>query len=136
MLEAGVDVVSFYIEDAHDNHSFPNAPLPNCPKGVVSPGVCADGSFGPGEANYVYQLKAYDKAFAQFFARLQKDGVTPGNTLFVITADENDHFSGSKAAATPAGPARISPAAVSAPTARASCARTTSAPSPPARTAK
>ena len=103
MLEAGVDVVYFYIEDAHDNHSFPNAPLPNCPKGVVSPGVCADGSFGPGEANYVYQLKAYDKAFAQFFARLQKDGVTPGNTLFVITADENDHFSGSKAAATPAG---------------------------------
>ena len=31
---------------------------------------------------------------AQFFARLAKDGITKDNTLFVITADENDHFVG------------------------------------------
>ena len=39
---------------------FANAPLPNDP----------DGAFGPGEANYVAQLKDYDKAFSTFFARL------------------------------------------------------------------
>ena len=93
MLEAGVPVVYLYIEDAHDNHNFPDAPITSYP----------DGSFGPGEANYVAQLKAYDKAFGQFFARLAADGITKDNTLFVITADENDHFAGSVAQATPAG---------------------------------
>ena len=91
MLEAGVPVVYLYIEDAHDNHHYPSAP--------INP----DGSFGPGEAAYVYQLKAYDKAFGQFFARLAAHGITKDNTLFVITADENDHFAGSVAQATPAG---------------------------------
>ena len=81
MLEAGVQVVYLYIEDAHDNHHFANAPLPNDP----------DGAFGPGEADYVAQLKDYDKAFSTFFARLAADGITKDNTLFVITADENDH---------------------------------------------
>jgi len=93
MLEAGVPVVYFYIEDAHDNHNYPNAPIANYP----------DGTFGPGEANYVAQLQAYDGAFKQFFARLEHDGITKDNTLFVITADENDHFAGSIASATPAG---------------------------------
>jgi hypothetical protein len=91
MLEHGVDVVYFYIEDAHDNHSYPG-----CPSNP-------DGTFGPGEAAYVCQLQAYDKAFKAFFARLKMDGITPQNTLFVITADENDHFAGSVAAATPTG---------------------------------
>jgi hypothetical protein len=91
MLEAGVPVVYFYIEDAHDNHGYPGAP--------ANP----DGAFGPGEAGYVYQLKAYDAAFSKFFARLKADGITADNTLFVITADENDHFAGNIAAATPAG---------------------------------
>ena len=93
MLEAGVPVVYFYIEDAHDNHNYPNAPIANYP----------DGTFGPGEANYVAQLQAYDAAFKTFFARLEHDGITKDNTLFVITADENDHFAGSIAGATPAG---------------------------------
>lgn len=75
MLEAGVPVVYGYIEDAHDNH-------------------VADKAFGPGEAGYVAQLAAFNKAFGEFFARLAKDGITKDNTLFVITADENDHFVG------------------------------------------
>jgi hypothetical protein len=58
MLEAGVPVVYLYIEDAHDNHNYPNAP--------ANP----DNTFGPGEAGYVFQLKAYDSAFSKFFARL------------------------------------------------------------------
>jgi hypothetical protein len=81
MLEAGVQIVYLYIEDAHDNHHFAGAPLPND----------TDGAFGPGEADYVYQLQDYNKAFATFFARLAGDGITKDNTLFVITADENDH---------------------------------------------
>lgn len=93
MLEAGVPVVYLYIEDAHDNHNYPNAPIASYP----------DGTFGPGEANYVAQLQAYDAAFNKFFARLAVDGITKDNTLFVITADENDHFAGSIATATPAG---------------------------------
>jgi hypothetical protein len=85
MLEAGVPVVYAYIADAHDNHSVPSDP---------------DGTFGPGEAGYVSQLKTYDSAFATFFARLAQDGITADNTLFIVTADENDHFAG--AAPTPA----------------------------------
>lgn len=91
MLEAGVPVVYLYIEDAHDNHNYPGAP--------TNP----DGTFGPGEAGYVFQLQAYDAAFSKFFARLEADGITSDNTLFVITADENDHYAGSVGKAIPAG---------------------------------
>jgi hypothetical protein len=97
MLEAGVPVVCGYIEDAHDNHNqFPGIQFPNCPSNP-------DGAFGPGEAAYVCQLQAYETAFSKFFARLATDGINPSNTLFVITADENDHFSGSVAGAVPPG---------------------------------
>jgi hypothetical protein len=75
MLEAGVQVIYVYIADAHDNRS-------------------AAGTFGPGEAGYVAQLKQYDTAFGKFFARLAADGITKDNTLFVVTPDENDHFVG------------------------------------------
>jgi len=93
MLEAGVDVVYFYIEDAHDNH-VSSTQFTNCPTNV-------DGTFGPGEATYVCQLQAYNKAFGQFFARLKQHNITPQNTLFVFTADENDHFAGSIKGAVP-----------------------------------
>jgi arylsulfatase A-like enzyme len=84
MLEAGVPVVYGYIADAHDN------------RGPALSGISTsvEETFGPGEAGYVTQLKAYDKAFGEFFARLAKDGITKDNTLFMITADENDHFAG------------------------------------------
>jgi hypothetical protein len=36
----------------------------------------------------------YDEAFQKFFDRLAADGITKDNTLFIITADENDHFVG------------------------------------------
>lgn len=77
MQEHGVPITFSYISDAHDDHSgtFKRA-------------------FGPGEAGYVAQLRAYDSAFGKFFARLTADGITKDNTLFVITADENDHFAG------------------------------------------
>lgn len=83
MQEAGVPVTFAYISDAHDRHVPPY------------------GAYGPGEAGYVAQLKSYDNAFAAFFTRLQNDGITSANTLFVVTADENDHFVGG--APSPAG---------------------------------
>src|SRR5262249_46083884 len=83
MLEAGVPVVFGYISDAHDNH------------------VAGTGTFGPGEAGYESQPAAYDHAFKLFFERLKRDHITPENTVFIFTADENDHFVGSDPA--PAG---------------------------------
>jgi arylsulfatase A-like enzyme len=75
MLEAGIPVVYGYIEDMHDNHA-------------------SGGTFGPGEAGYVAQLAAANEAFGRFFARLAQDGITSDNTLFIVTADENDQFVG------------------------------------------
>ena len=82
MQEHGVPVTYAYISDAHDKH--PSGP-----------------AYGPGEAGYVAALKAYDDAFDKFFTRLANDGITTKNTLFVFTADENDHFVGG--APSPAG---------------------------------
>jgi hypothetical protein len=76
MQEHGVPVTYAYISDAHDAH----------------PG---GSTYGPGEAGYVKQLKAYDSAFATFFSTLAAHGITPQNTLFAISADEGDQFVGS-----------------------------------------
>ncbi len=75
MQEHGIPVTFAYISDAHDAH--PSGP-----------------AYGPGQAGYVAALKAYDDAFAKFFDRLAADGINASNTLFVFTADENDHFVG------------------------------------------
>ena len=75
MQEAGIPVTISYIADAHDDRV----------NGVA---------FGPGQAGYVAQLKAYDEAFGKFFARLRADGIDQNNTLFIFTADEGDHFAG------------------------------------------
>jgi hypothetical protein len=82
MQEHGVPVTYAYISDAHDNHA-------------------GQGAYGPGEAGYVAALKAYDDDFGKFFQRLAADGINQSNTLFVFTADENDHFIGGTP--TPAG---------------------------------
>lgn len=76
MQENGVPVTYAYISDAHDSHTSPFR------------------AFGPGEQGYVQQLQAYDTAFGDFFTRLSADGISPANTLFIITADEGDHFAG------------------------------------------
>jgi hypothetical protein len=87
MLEAGVPVVYSYV-------ITPHRPLPVNPYGYGFAG--ADGlgdknDYGPGEAHYVQQLQQYDDAFNKFFTRLANDGITPANTLFVITSEEGDH---------------------------------------------
>jgi hypothetical protein len=78
MQEHGIPVTYTYISDAHDNQLSENPP-----------------TFGPGEAGYVAQLKLYDQGFADFFASLAAHGIDSSNTLFVVTADEGDHFVGS-----------------------------------------
>lgn len=78
MQEAGIRVTYAYISDVHDNHA-------------------GGGAYGPGEAGYVAALKNYDDAFAKFFDRLAADGINRHNTLFVFTADENDHYTGEQA---------------------------------------
>jgi hypothetical protein len=79
MQEHGVPITFGYISDAHDNHGV---------SGEIHK------SYGPGEAGYVQQLRDYDAAFAEFFTRLQRDGITKENTLFVVTTEEEDHFVG------------------------------------------
>ncbi|HEX4206119.1 MAG TPA: alkaline phosphatase family protein [Ktedonobacteraceae bacterium] len=74
MQEHNVPITYAYMSDAHDN---PNG-----------------NAYGPGEAGYVARLKSYDQAFGTFFTRLTKDGINASNTLFVVTADEGDHFIG------------------------------------------
>ena len=49
---------------------------------------------GPGDSCYVANAQHYDAAFQKFFDRLAADGITPANTLFVISAEENDQFAG------------------------------------------
>lgn len=75
MQESGIPVTYAYISDVHDNHA-------------------GGGAYGPGEAGYVAALKSYDDAFGKFFQRLAADGIDKSNTLFVFTADENDHYAG------------------------------------------
>jgi len=83
MLEAGVPVVWTYIITPHN-------PLGVNPYNYGHPND--RNSYGPGEANYVDQLKKdYDASFTKFFARLAADGIDKGNTLFVISSDEQDH---------------------------------------------
>jgi hypothetical protein len=77
MQEHGIPITFAYISDAHDDH-------------------VNDVAFGPGQAGYVAQLAAYDEAWGKFFTRLATDGITKDNTLFVLTADEGDHFAGGK----------------------------------------
>ena len=79
MQEAGMPITFGYISDAHDNHTLVRAS-------------------GPGEADYVAQLQSYDRAFGDFFTRLNRDGINKSNTLFVFTADENDHYAGGTSA--------------------------------------
>src|SRR3954467_15173395 len=62
MQEAGIPVTFGYISDAHDQH-----------------GVAGEihATRGPGEADYVQQLRNYDAAFAKFFDRLAPGGPHP-----------------------------------------------------------
>ncbi len=82
MQEVGVPITYGYISDAHEKKSGET--------GCSNSGTAQ----GPGDTCYKANLAAYNAAFATFFQRLADDGITAHNTLFVITADEGDHFAG------------------------------------------
>ena len=84
MLESGVPVVNGYIADIHGNENIPG--LAAC-KG-------APAALGSGTACYTAQAQYYNQAFGTFFQRLAADGITPKNTLFVLSSDEGDHEAG------------------------------------------
>lgn len=89
MQENGVPVTFAYISDAHDNHTLARAS-------------------GPGEADYKQQLADYDAAFATFFQNLAAHGIDKSNTMFVVTADEGDHFAGAQVTPDASGTATYS----------------------------
>ena len=77
----GIPVTLAYVADVHDSQVTGNG-------------------LGPGDPSYVAQCASYDAAFDKFFKRLSDAGINETNTLFIITADEGDHFVGT--APTPA----------------------------------
>jgi hypothetical protein len=87
MLESGVPVVNGYIADIHGNEDI-NDPA------VQSACTGAPDALGSGSACYIAQAQYYDQAFAKFFQRLAADGITPANTLFMLSSDEGDHEAG------------------------------------------
>jgi hypothetical protein len=100
MQEAGVPVTYGYISDIHEKKPGQTG----CTTASATGGGFA---LGPGDPCSIATAKAYDDAFAKFFDRLAKAGVTPQNTEFVITAEENDHLAGANSlrasTPTPAG---------------------------------
>jgi hypothetical protein len=84
MQESGVPVTYGYISDIHGNEHIPG--LTAC--------AGAPSALGTGTACYVAQAQYYNAAFGTFFQRLAADGITPQNSLFIISSDEGDHESG------------------------------------------
>jgi hypothetical protein len=89
MQEAGIPVTYGYISDLHEKKSDTRT---GCTTTANS--ATAGRPVGPGDSCYVANAQHYDAAFNTFFQRLQADGITPANTLFVISSEENDQFAG------------------------------------------
>ena len=88
MQEAGIPVTYGYISDLHERKADTRTGCTSAtPQSVGRP-------LGPGDSCYVTNAQHYDAAFQTFFTRLAADGITPANTLFVISAEENDQFAG------------------------------------------
>ena len=87
MQESGLPVTYGYISDIHGSEGIPAL------SGTGGPcaGIFEGTPLGPGSACYVAQAAYYNAAFGTFFKRLAADGITPQNTLFVISSDEGDH---------------------------------------------
>jgi hypothetical protein len=88
LQEAGIPVTYGYISDLHERKADTRTGCTSAtPQSVGRP-------LGPGDSCYVTNAQHYDAAFQTFFTRLAQDGITPANTLFVISTEENDQFAG------------------------------------------
>jgi hypothetical protein len=97
MLENGVPVVNLYMADLHGNQYLPNMPQFGANSPLATMGDVCDsspGALASGTQCYLDQAEYYNLAFGVFFQRLAADGMTPKNTLFVISSDEGDHEAG------------------------------------------
>ena len=81
-------VTGGYIADIHGNEHIPAL------SGTGGPCNGAPAALGSGTACYVAQAQYYNQAFGTFFQRLAADGITPQNTLFILSSDEGDHEAG------------------------------------------
>jgi hypothetical protein len=88
MLESGVQVTNIYMADLHGNEFIPSL------SGAGEPCYHAPDALASGSACYIAQAQYYNQAFGTFFQRLAADGITPQNTLFVVSSDEGDHEAG------------------------------------------
>ncbi|HUC59500.1 MAG TPA: hypothetical protein VMA95_19005 [Streptosporangiaceae bacterium] len=88
MLESGVQVANIYMADLHGNEFIPSL------DGKGGPCYHAPDALGSGSACYVAQAQYYNQAFGTFFQRLAAEGITPANTLFIVSSDEGDHEAG------------------------------------------
>jgi hypothetical protein len=88
MQEAGIPVTYGYISDLHEKKADTTTGCTSATAASVGKPV------GPGDSCYVTNAQHYDQAFQKFFTRLAADGITPANSLFVISAEENDQFAG------------------------------------------
>ncbi len=87
MQESGVPVTYGYISDLHARKAGTS--------GCTTASATSEGAaIGPGDSCYIDNAKAYDAAFVKFFDRLRADGITPANTVFAISSEENDQFDG------------------------------------------
>ncbi len=87
MQESGIPVTYGYISDVHERKAGES--------GCTTASATATGRpVGPGDSCYVSTAKSYDDAFNTFLTRLAADGITPRNTEFAISAEENDQFAG------------------------------------------
>ena len=89
MQEAGIPVTYGYISDLHEKKADTRF---GCT--TTANTATAGRPVGPGDSCYVANAQHYDAAFQTFFTRLMNDGITPSNTLFVISSEENDQFAG------------------------------------------
>ena len=88
MQEAGIPVTYGYISDLHERKADTRTGCTSAtPESAGRP-------LGPGDSCYVTNAQHYDTAFQTFFTRLAAAGITRANTLFVISAEENDQFAG------------------------------------------
>jgi hypothetical protein len=90
MLEHGVQVVNLYIADLHGNEGITGNVPANDP-GLEAACASAPDALGSGSQCYTDQAIYYNDAFKIFLKRLRADGITPKNTLFVVSSDEGDH---------------------------------------------
>ena len=85
MLETGVPVVYGYIADLHGNENIPG--LSACTQRAGRAGQRRQPATSSRRSTTTGRS-------ASFFKRLAADGITPKNTLFVLSSDEGDHEAG------------------------------------------